>query len=80
MNPWELSNKDAKFGDDDWGKYRYQVVQDPTTGKWKYTGGRKGEYGDYEINDLAAKALESYIEVSILENFIFPPTSFVVKL
>jgi len=35
MNPWELANKDAKFGeDDDFGKYRYKGVQDPTTGKW----------------------------------------------
>ena len=24
MNPWELTNKDAKFGDDDYGKYSYQ--------------------------------------------------------
>ena len=24
MNPWELSNKDAKFGDDDYGKYEYK--------------------------------------------------------
>ena len=35
MNPWELSNAEAKFGeDDDYGKYRYKGVQDPTTGKW----------------------------------------------
>ena len=34
MNPWELSNKDAAFGDEDYGKYRYQGIQDPTTGKW----------------------------------------------
>jgi len=24
MNPWELSNRDAKFGDDDYGKYEYK--------------------------------------------------------
>ena len=24
MNPWELSNKDAKFGDADFGKYKYE--------------------------------------------------------
>jgi hypothetical protein len=24
MNPWELSNRDAKFGDDDFGKYEYK--------------------------------------------------------
>ena len=24
MNPWELTNRDAKFGDDDYGKYAYQ--------------------------------------------------------
>ena len=24
MNPWELSNRDAEFGDDDYGKYSYQ--------------------------------------------------------
>ena len=24
MNPWELSNRDAEFGDDDYGKYEYK--------------------------------------------------------
>ena len=24
MNPWELSNQDSKFGDDDYGKYEYK--------------------------------------------------------
>jgi len=24
MNPWELSDKEAKFGDKDWGKYEYK--------------------------------------------------------
>jgi len=29
MNPWELSNKDAKFGDDDYGKYQYDAEGGP---------------------------------------------------
>ena len=29
MNPWELSNKDAKFGDEDYGKYQYDAEGGP---------------------------------------------------
>tara|TARA_R100001594_G_scaffold139147_1_gene183297 strand:- start:2839 stop:3828 length:990 start_codon:yes stop_codon:yes gene_type:complete len=33
MNPWELSNKDAKFGDADFGKYKYTGTTGPYVGK-----------------------------------------------
>ena len=33
MNPWELSNKDAKFGDADYGKYKYTGTTGPYVGK-----------------------------------------------
>ena len=33
MNPWELSNKDAKFGDADFGKYKYTGTTGPYGGK-----------------------------------------------
>ena len=51
-NPWELADKDAELGDDLYGKYRYQGIQDPTTGiwgpqgaddhRWDPTGGEAG--------------------------------------
>ena len=33
MNPWELKNKAAKFGDADFGKYSYQGTTGPYAGK-----------------------------------------------
>ncbi len=33
MNPWELKNKDAKFGDADFGKYKYTGTTGPYVGK-----------------------------------------------
>jgi hypothetical protein len=33
MNPWELKNQGAKFGDDDFGKYTYKGTTGPYVGK-----------------------------------------------
>jgi len=50
MNPWELSDKEAEFGDDDWGKYRYMGEKMTPEGKidprWDVAGDQGKMFGD----------------------------------